>query len=112
MSHKYNKKIEAIEKKANCAFNFYWQNVSKKMAWKYFLECKILKKDCFKMTFPHSLGDYDERECKFYNVDFVRDSESLIEHYAARNGLEICDEKLTGSKSIYWFKKADVSKAE
>ena len=64
------------------------------------------------MTFPHSLGEFDERECKFYNVDFVRDSESLIEHYAARNGLEICDEKLTGSKSIYWFKKADVSKAE
>lgn len=109
MSHKYNKKIETIKRKKQDSFKRYWQNVSKKMVRKYFWHCQVLKKDCFKMSFPHSLGEYDKKEQKFYHSDFARDNESLIEIYAGRNGFEICDENLLGSKSIYWFKKADVS---
>ena len=82
------------------------------MARKYFGECKVLKRERFMMTFSHFLGEYDESVQKFYNSDFDKDDVILIEHYARRNGLEICDEKLLGSKSIYWFKKADLLKAK
>lgn len=108
MSHKYNKKIETLKEKKKEVFDRYWKNVSKKMARKYFWECKVLKKDCFKMEFSRSIGEYDKRTLKYCNPDIIKDDELMIEHYASINGLEICDEKLMSTKSIYWFKKADI----
>ena len=108
MSHKYSKIIDQIEGMSDKAFNRYWRNVSKKMARKYFWECKVLKRDCFKMTFPYSLGEHDRCTLKFYDTDIIKDYEILIDHYARRNGLEICAEKLLGNKTVYWFKKANL----
>lgn len=107
MSHKYNKEIETIKRKKEESFNRYWRNVSKKMAIKYFWECKILKREYFKMTF---MGEYDERKEKFYDPDFVPDDVRLISYYASKNGLGIYDVKLLGNKSIYWFGKSDLFK--
>lgn len=117
MAHKFNKKIEEstvkwkVEKgkyDKQQAFNRYWESVNKKMRLKSFWCFKVFKRQQFKMSFPHVLLEYDKTTRKFYNADLVKDNECLIELYASRNGLTICDEKLFGNKSVYWFKKTDV----
>ena len=136
MSYKYNlmileSKARRVEKQIEILK--YWESVSKKMKRKSYFCLDVLKRENFKIVFPHcTLIRKLEVNCGYkyaYSkllhkivklpslsikrvikraTDTYKDDEAKIYQLAGMNGLEICDEDILLNKSVYYFKKKDV----